>query len=556
MISKEELRENLVQIASNNGISGESVDLLIDLITYSKYHEQFEIVNAIQENNLSTARLINSKIRMCMNVMYPVYRGKNARVKLNFINNTLINKNKFDILYSSNTFKVYAENSINLTPSIDSGISGVNKYSLIGILSKKDLQESTRTVKDNEVYYLDFIIDREVVSNLSEDVQVFINDTEYPTTRSFYDYIQNEVPLTDNDAFLIGDKYYTVNGVSWIPIPETDVRVKDLKIKGELSSTTLLPILPSKVLDPVFVLTIPDYGIRLYKRGYFKANDVVKIRALKYTTSDEINSDEFDKIIIPGTQLTTVLSKNNIVKRSHALGKDGKPTFEDNGIINEIPRDNERSLLFNANNYSRLQNKTLAKSDINALFTEYFIDQVHSAINWYDGKKNSDGDDTVTFDAGTVYIYYVPKIDNDLITTSQMEVFRQKYGSYFITNTLRAESGVLLNVEVQMVLVTKKSVDLMGKIDSIFTNYSMILNDPNDKESNLLKPKSIFSEISKIPEVDYIDSLVYTQATRSSDNEVIVLGNDVLKNLPTNFDGTPTYYKFNLNITYKLNYEV
>ena len=154
MISKEELRENLVQIASNNGISGESVDLLIDLITYSKYHEQFEIVNAIQENNLSTARLINSKIRMCMNVMYPVYRGKNARVKLNFINNTLINKNKFDILYSSNTFKVYAENSINLTPSIDSGISGVNKYSLIGILSKKDLQESTRTVKANEVYYL------------------------------------------------------------------------------------------------------------------------------------------------------------------------------------------------------------------------------------------------------------------------------------------------------------------------------------------------------------------------------------------------------------------
>ena len=556
MISKEELRENLVQIASNNGISGESVDLLIDLITYSKYHEQFEIVNAIQENNLSTARLINSKIRMCMNVMYPVYRGKNARVKLNFINNTLINKNKFDILYSSNTFKVYAENSINLTPSIDSGISGVNKYSLIGILSKKDLQESTRTVRANEIYYLDFIIDREVVSNLSEDVQVFINDTEYPTTRSFYDYIQNEVPLTDNDAFLIGDKYYTVNGVSWIPIPETDVRVKDLKIKGELSSTTLLPILPSKVLDPIFVLTIPDYGIRLYKRGYFKANDVVKIRAIKYTTADEINSDEFDKIIIPGTQLTTVLSKNNVVKRSHVLGKDGKPTFEDNGIINEIPRDNERSLLFNANNYSRLQNKTLAKSDINALFTEYFIDQVHSAINWYDGKKNSDGDDTVTFDAGTVYIYYVPKIDNDLITTSQMEVFRQKYGSYFITNTLRAESGVLLNVEVQMVLVTKKSVDLMSKIDSIFTNYSMILNDPNDKESNLLRPKSIFSEISKIPEVDYIDSLVYTQATRSSDNEVIVLGNDVLKNLPTNFDGTPTYYKFNLNITYKLNYEV
>ena len=556
MISREELRENLVQIASNNGISGESVDLLIDLITYSKYHEQFEIINAIQENNLSTAKLLNSKIRMCMNVMYPVYRGKNARVKLNFINNTLINKSKFDLLYSSNTFKVYTENSLNLTPSIDSGISGVNKYSVIGILSTSDLQESTKTIKANEIYYVDFTIDREVVSDLSEDVQVFINDTEYPTTRNFYDYIQNEIPLVDNDAYLIGDKYYTVNGVSWIPIPESDPRVKDLKIKGELNSTTLLPILPSKILDPLFVLTTPDYGIRIYKRGYFKPNDIIKIRAVKYTSSEDINYDEFNKIIIPGTQLTSALLKDNVVKRSPALNKEGNPTYEDNGIINEISRDYEKSLLFNANNYSRLQNKTLSKSDINALFTEYFIDQVHSAINWYDGKKNSEGIDTVTFDSGTVYIYYVPKIDNDLITVGQMEVFKQKYGSYFITNTLRAESGVLMNIEVQIVLVTKKSIDLMSTISSIFTNYSMILNDPNDKESNLLKPKSIFSEISKIPEVDYIDSLVYTQAVRGSDGDTIVLGNDVLKSLPTNIDGIPTYYKFNLNITYKLNYEM
>ena len=555
MISKETIREELKKIASNNGLHGESVNMAIDLITYSLYHEQFEIANMVQENNLSTAKLMNSKIRSCMNVMYPVYRGKNARVKLNFVNNTLITKNRFDVLFTSNTFKVYAEESINLSPSIDGGDSGISKYSIIGIISNKDLQEYTKTVDKDDIYYIDFTIDREIVSNLSEDVQVFVNGVEYPITRSFYDYIQSDIPLKDMDAYLIKDKYYYVNGVTWIPIPESDPKVADLKVKGTLDSTTLLPILPSKEIDPLFILTIPDYGIRVFKRGYFKPNDSVTIRGLKYTTASQINYDEFSRIIIPGTELTTVLTKDNVVRRSPSLNKEGKPDYLDNGIILEIERDDEKSLLMNANNYSRLQNKTLAKSDINALFTEYFIDQVHTAINWYDGKKDPNTlQDTVTFDAGKVYIYYVPKVDNDFITIDQMEVFKQKYGSYFITNTLVAESGILLTIDVQIVLVTKRSVDLMKDLESIFTNYSMILNDPNDKESNVLKPKSIFSEISKLNDVDYIDSLEYTQARGLS--ETIVLGNDVLKNLPTNFNGTPTYYKFNINTTYKLTYEV
>lgn len=555
MISKETIREELKKIASNNGLHGESVNMAIDLITYSLYHEQFEIANMVQENNLSTAKLMNSKIRSCMNVMYPVYRGKNARVKLNFVNNTLITKNRFDVLFTSNTFKVYAEESINLSPSIDGGDSGISKYSIIGIISNKDLQGYTKTIGKDDIYYIDFTIDREIVSNLSEDIQVFINGIEYPITRSFYDYIQSDIPLNDLDAYLIKDKYYYVNGVTWIPIPESDPKVADLKIKGSLDSTTLLPILPSKEIDPLFILTIPDYGIRVFKRGYFKPNDSVTIRGLKYTTASQINYDEFNRIIIPGTELTTVLSKDNVVRRSPSLNSDGKPDYLDNGIILEIERDDEKSLLMNANNYSRLQNKTLAKSDINALFTEYFIDQVHTAINWYDGKKDPNTLlDTVTFDAGKVYIYYVPKVDNDFITVDQMEVFKQKYGSYFITNTLVAESGILLTIDVQIVLVTKRSVDLMKDLESIFTNYSMILNDPNDKESNVLKPKSIFSEISKLNDVDYIDSLEYTQARGLS--ETIVLGNDVLKNLPTNFNGTPTYYKFNINTTYKLTYEV
>lgn len=555
MISKDQIRSTLLQVAVNNNLVGESVNLLVDELAYSLYHSQIEVMNAVQESNLSTAKLLNSKIRSCMNVMYSVFRGRNARVKLNFQNNTQIKKSKFDVIYTSNTFKVYAEKAEDLSPSVDQGSTGYNKYTLIGILANKDLYESEVEVTLSKQYYIDMIIDREVISNLSEDVQILINGVEYPTTRNFYDHIQQALPLKNNDAYLIGDKYYYVKGVDWIEIPESDPLVKSLKIKGELVSKTQLPSLPSENLDSIFVLTIPDYGIRLFKRGYFNTSDKVTIRALKYTTVNEINSDEFSKITIPGTILTGPLDISNEVKRSSQLDPEGNPTYLDNGIIREITRDDEKSLLYNANLYERLQATILSKSDINALFSEYFIEQVRSAINWYDDK----GQDN--FNEGTVYIFYVPKIDKDYILDSQMDDFKNKYGSYFISKNLTSVIGQLLLIDVQVTLYLSDSNELSTDIENIFNNYSNQLNDPNNWDNNVLKPKQIFAEISKLSTVDYIDELLYEQYTNPSGIKESLLDGESQLLPPTYIEDSdlgikvPTYYKFNINITYKSSYE-
>lgn len=563
MLSKDQIRNALLQVAENNNLTGDSVNLLVNELTYSLYHEQLEITNAIQESNLSTAYLLNSKIRNCMNVMYSVFRGRNCRVKLNFQNNTLIQKNKFDVLYTSNTFKVYAEEALNLVPSVDEGgVKGYNKYQIIGILADTNLYEVDITVNEESQYYIDMIEDRKVLSELSEDIQVFINGIEYPTTRNFYDHIQQSIPLKNNDAYKIGTSYYYVSGIDWIQVPETDPLVNDFIIKGELSSTTQLPKLPSGDLDAIFVLTIPDYGIRLFKRGYFNINDEVKIRALKYTTVDQINSDEFSKITIPGTYLTTRLTKSNEVRRSPELGEDGLPTYLDNGIVKEIERDNNKSLLYTANFYERLQAKMLSKSDINNLFTEYFIEQVRNAINWYDGKKDEDGK-LIDFKQGKIYIFYVPKINKDYITNDQFNAFIIKYGSYFISNNMIAVSGVLLTIDVDLILYMNDSIEIGDSIENIFNNYANQLNDPNNLGTNLLKPKQIFADISKLPTVDYIDELSYISYTNEYNGATESLFNAEVQLLPPTsvFDedsqiNIPTYYQFNLNIVYKSSFEL
>lgn len=557
MLSLEDIRTQLLQIAENNNLTGESVNMCVDQLAYTFYNIQLETINAVQESNLSTAKLLNSKIRNCMNVMYSVYRGKNARVKLNFVNRTLLEYKKFDVIYTSNTFKVYAEDSIRLTSSVDSGTGNYNVYTLIGILSSNDLLETTINITETNKYYVDFIIDNEVLSNLSEEVQVFINDIEYPITRNFFDHIRASIPLKNYDAYQINDSYYYVLNNEWIEYTsDGDVRLETLKIKGTLASKSQLPNLPSTDLDPVFILTIPDYGIRVYKRSYFNVSDRVKIRALQYTTKDDINSDEFSKITITGTELTNsplVDDSGNIivVTRRQALDEEGNPTYLDNGLIMQVDRDNENSILYNANLYQRLQSSILSKSDINALFTEYFIDQIKNSINWYTGEDN--------FSKGIVYIFYVPKVDYDTITDTQMEIFRARYGSYFLSNQLECLSGILVTVDVQLVVYMDDYSEIGDEVATIFNDYEYQLNDPDNTDVSLIKPKQIFADISKLSNVAYIDELTYV-SYNSEGTDYPIIGNDT-SDIPTFYENkelginVPTYYKFNVNIVYRNSYE-
>jgi hypothetical protein len=544
MISQADIKSMLTTIARNNGLVGDSTNMLIDELVYNLYHQQLEVLNAVQESNLSTAKLINSKIRNCMNVMYPVYRGKNARVKLNFINNSILSFNKFDLIYTSNTFKVYADEgpdkgAWNLTRSDISSSNGDPK-TIIGILAKNDLLQSDIILSNQTEYYIDFIIDYEVMSNISEDIQVFIGPNEdaleeYPTTRNFYDFIQQS---SSHKHYKVGSIYYYVdspNQLEWSSIDTSKMLTTDQLKKLdevsadaiELTSETQRPILPISTKDKIFVLTIPDYGIRLFKNGYFKKPNMVRIRALQYTTADDINYDEFEKISISGTELILPtgqdkLSKDNIVFNYHKVDSNGNIDYTDTGLISEVERDNDKSILYNANLYERLQGKILSNSDLNSLFSDYFRSDVISATNTYiESPAVSINDTSVQkFSDGNVMIYYVPQHPGLVVDPNSFRNgFIYNYGSYFINKTLSCIPGKLIYVYVDIHLHVSITETLTEELNSIFSKYENKLNDPLlfDKKnaslesSNLINQRKIRADISKLSGVEYVDSLLFTR---------------------------------------------
>lgn len=581
MISKDEIKKSLTKIAENNNLVGESIDLIVDELTYFLYNGQLDIVNAIQEVNLSTAALLNSKIRNCMNVMYPVYRGRNARVNLNFRSNTYLKYSKFDKIFQANTFNVYAESATEYGQSITDGSGNISSYNLIGILAPK-MYDTVIDINTTNKYYVDAQIDREILSNLSEDIQVFIDGKEYNTTRNFYDYIQNQVPIKDYDYYVIDNTYWYALNNEWNQIPdayndsismskeEYNALVDKLYKLGELSSTSLLPQnLSNQLLDEIFILTIPDYGIRLYKRNYFFSCQEVRIKAFPYTTIDDINSDEFNKIVIPGTVLyngenTATMNYDNVVRRG----------VNSNGIIKEIDRDDSNSLLQQANLYQHMQSTILSNSDINALFNETFIDQVRSSINWHT-KINEDDN------AGVLCIFYVPKTADDELTQTQVNKFKRDYSSHYVTSNIVAISGVRCRIECHLSLVITDNIELNAEISRILNNYALQLNNPaNFIDSNPLKPNilniaKIKAEISRIDAISYIDDIYfeYVDEIYKIDDKVQRMHTDdgegtTTQKLPITYikqfvkigDNeleikVPTYYEFVLNISYTNQYE-
>lgn len=554
MTSKEEIRATLREIAMNNSLVGESVDLLVDQLTYALYHNQLEITNAVQESNLSTAKLMNSKIRSCMEAMYPVYRGRNPRVQLTFSSSVSIDRERLDLLYTSNTFKVYAEEKTTISPT---GIG--DEKTIRGILATEDLFDISVMVNQSNRFYIDLELDRQLLSDISEDIQVFIDGQEHPTTRNFFDHVNSEIPLRQWDAVKIGSEYrYLTEDLTWKTYSPTEPSIDPrIRLKKTFPVGTAWPIVTGRTDNPdsIFVLTIPDFGIRLYKRGYFRVNSVVRVRALKYCTEKDISADEFRKILLPGTELIDEkIGKNKLSKDNPSTAK--------NRLIVEVPRDDAESLLYNANLYTRVQSKVLSNSDINVLFTEQFRDyNVLSAGNYFENETK------------TVVVYYITR-DAKEIPSARFKTFRERYGSYFVSNRIVAIPGELVRIKVDLDLFLSSSVDVKAKINRIFSSYENVLNSTSDTNRALINKSIILADISKIREVRYVSRFAITDAfivnkntsvpTKSGEEPVPPTfierdsigvqdpssGNQIT--LPTLY--VPTYYRFEVNLTTKMDY--
>lgn len=331
MKSIQDYRNIYREIASNLGIQGDSVELLVQLLAQHSYINEVENASYLREASMESAVLMNSKIQHCMDDMYSVFRGECPRLILNFIPLNVLNFHRYDEVAVSSNFRLYylgyvdeegnyIYDDCSFYPSLTSNTSE-NQYQIITLLSQ-DKVEKEWTTNYLNLYYIDCLEE-----NLSNDMYLTHENQIVPVTRDFATHI---------------------------------------------------------VKNQVFDLTLPSFSSRLYiadsqfsKIGE-EAEENLNLKATYfiYTTLDSINENEIGRVSISGMKLINPNDKEDFT----------------NGIkkIAEKTRDSVYSLHYKASKDKFISTMIRSNDDICRLFKETFIGYISTNGVIYDYSKDTD----------------------------------------------------------------------------------------------------------------------------------------------------------------------
>lgn len=463
-----EILQDLQDIQNELKLEGDAVEINKRIAAYVYYHTQIDITNAIRESSINSAYLMNSKIEHCMDNMYSVFRGTNPILTLNLILNAELGYDKFDLVYNSNTFKLYAREVISQHPTLPNGAGELTPIQIQLIVSSSDKivyspGKDARILSDRKwPYYIDIKLDDErLASNLSEHLFIYRQENE-------------------NDA---------KEEVSWT------------RIFTEHASSAISD-------EQLFVLTIPDYGIRVYKKGYFDYNidKNLHFEIIPYTTIDDINLLDFSKITIPegtlkspaGLTIDQLPDPNDTTDLEQVINIDETGNLIesiDNTDLYQmilspnIERQNTATLAYQSNFSGKSSNTMISNNDILFLFSETFIDRVLSCNFELDLESSS------------IVIYYVPNPDANAITATEKSDFINKYDKYGIANNMLAiQEGNRLTRTVTLEYVSDGLTDITEQANNIINSYNNILGQT-------LNQRELEGQFSKLQGVSYISNL-------------------------------------------------
>lgn len=316
------------QIAKNLEITGDSAEVLIQLLSQWSYLNEMELVNYVMESSLETATLTNSKIQHCVDRMYSVFRGSCPRVKLRFIPHRYLNLKDYDLVYSSSNMNLYYHGDpITIAPATKSG-----EYTEITCILAKVAKTADKTFVDSNRYYVDFL-----ESNLSNDGYITINGEVVPMYRKFSDHI----------------KY---GGAFDLTLPDYGMRVYAPDIFRTSNEVTAMNS-EERLVEP---------------------NTKVAINMFEYCTLEEFPN--ISKIKLDGTEMPP---------KTDQLDSEAYPGIT---VYKEVPKDTMISIHYKANRDRYVNSIMRSNSDICAMLEEYFPDKVLKGGTVYEFVKSADGE--------------------------------------------------------------------------------------------------------------------------------------------------------------------
>lgn len=547
-------------IAQNLGYTGDSIEVLVQLLANASYISEVENVAYLQESSLEKSSLINSKIQHCMDNMYSVFRGLCPRVVMKIRPTSYLTLKPFDLIQQSSSFSVYYLGYYKLIqPSSNSGGSNSSRSVRDSNVISSSLGSNQETSSMNRGGTSE--VDYSKLSGLDN-----LNPEKYPG-----EFIYSGItlkPSINTESYIIiclisptihqVDKTVNTRNTYYIDCPidnlSNDVLVK---VNGEQAEVTRN--FADHILKPtkyVFDLTLPSFGSRIYTANYYSTldrtdrgdsvgieiNTKISATYFEWSRLEDYNQSELRRLSYKGAELVGFDSKW-LIANMYSESSQGIC------FIKEVGRDDLNTIHYKANRNRYVNSMVRSNNDIGTILEENFPQYVKNGGTSYVFK-------TLGNDSGSqLTIYYIPKDESRLIpetsddpgkgVSSISDFIEKEQAYYIITKNIKVEKGTRYTAEfnISLELYRNSTEDLNGSIGSILKStyerkFNTVFNDTTIEE--------VKSLISKFSNIKRINSLGITflgsngKVVEMSDIDPIISYFDITYNVSTIVSHTPS----------------
>ena len=552
-------------IAQNLGYTGDSIEVLVQLLANASYISEVENIAYLQESSLEKSSLINSKIQHCMDNMYSVFRGLCPRVVMKIRPTSYLTLKPFDLIQQSSSFSVYYLGYYKLINKSGMDNESTNKRRSNVIDSSKVVIGSN--VSDQELSSKNKHLDSEVDYNNLSGLDNL--DVEKYPGEFIYSGITLK-PSIDTESYIIiclisptvhqVDKTVNTRNTYYIDCPidnlSNDVLVK---VNGEQAEVTRN--FADHILKPtkyVFDLTLPSFGSRIYTANYYSTldrtdrsdsvgieiNTKISATYFEWSRLEDYNQSELRRLSYKGAELVGFninwLRGNMYSELSQGSGL---------CFIKEVGRDDLNTIHYKANRNRYVNSMVRSNNDIGTILEESFPQYVKNGGTSYVFE-------TLGNDSGSqLTIYYIPKDESRLIpetsddpgkgVSSISDFIKKEQAYYIITKNIKVDKGRRYTAEfnISLELYRNSTEDLNGSIGSILRStyerkFNTVFNDTTIEEVKSLISK--FSNIKRINSlgITFLDSR--GEVVKLSDIDPIISYFDITYNVSTLVSHSPS----------------
>ena len=536
MKSLQDYIDRYSDVANNLGYSGDSVDILIQLLAHASYISEVENISYVQEASLDKATLINSKIQHCVDNMYSVFRGTCPRVMMKIKPSKYITLNPYDLMVTSNNFNMYylgcykvsalgeKESAARSTTSITSTTSAIGTSKIIDTtdvsIDESGENQGTNADPSIEGLSIDELLKYGYTGSWEYSSATFypaVDDSDIQILIGFLAPKRIGEKLTVDKIINSNNTYYidcTANNLS------DDMYVEIVQSNGSRERLARTRVFAEHILEhKIFDLTLPSFGSRLFFANYYKdtigrdsrsivgmtENTNIHAQFYGYSELGDYNEPELKRVQYKGAEL---------VKFSSEFLKENTVTETSDGLcyIEAIPRDGLNTIHYKASRDRYVSSIIRSNSDIGTVLEESFPDIIMSGGTSY--LFTATGSEKRL---GTVDIYYIPKNEGVLLSQGDIDRFKtEKRAYYVITSTISILPGTkyFANFNIDLDLYKHTSDDDWEKTigeDILVSGYEKKFNiDFND--STIREIEALINKLSNVKKISGL-TISFTDAS-------------------------------------------